>query len=94
MTTHDTGVNERKFAKAKFALGKRGISADTCGCAMGARFLIGSLVAASLWYGFTWHAYGPGIARIALRIVAWSFCGALLGKIIGMIAARIVPSRA
>lgn len=56
--------------------------ADSCGCAMGARFLAVGLAISSLWYGRT---SGLSIGAILLRIMLWSFLAACLGKIVGII---------
>ena len=57
-------------------------SADRCGCAMGARFLGATFVAAIAW--FTWHWGEYSLIGAGVRILAVSFVGAIIGKLVGI----------
>jgi hypothetical protein len=65
-------------------LGRVG-AGDSCGCAMGMRFLIAGLITSVLWY--VWHGRVSGFSMgdIILRILLWSFLAACVGKIVGII---------
>ena len=63
------------------------LSADSCGCAMGARFL-GVTLAASIVY-FAWHGREYSLARAGVRILVFAFAGAILGKLVGIAAYRL-----
>lgn len=57
---------------------------DSCGCAMGARFLAVGLIASIAWYGWHWLAHGLTIWAFAVRVLLWSFVAACAGKLAGL----------
>lgn len=61
---------------------------DSCGCAMGARFLAVALVVASAWYAWHWHSFMLSIWAIALRVLGWSVLASIVGKIAGILVFR------
>ena len=65
----------------------RKLSADSCGCAMGARFLGVTLVASIVWFALHWHEYS--LARAGARILIFTFAGAVLGKLVGIAVYRL-----
>jgi hypothetical protein len=69
----------------------RKLSADSCGCAMGARFLGVTLVASIVWFALHWHEYS--LARGGARILIFAFAGAILGKLVGIAAYRLRTRR-
>jgi len=60
----------------------RTLSADSCGCAMGAIFLGVTLVGSIAWFAWHRHEYSP--AHAGVRILILSFVGAILGKLVGI----------
>lgn len=64
------------------------VRGDSCGCAMGARFLAVGLVASILWY--VWHFPSSNLSfwAVLLRVLVWSFVAASAGKIVGLIGWR------
>ena len=67
----------------------RKLSADSCGCAMSARFLGVTLVGSIVWFAWHWHEYS--FARAGVRILAFAFAGAILGKLVGIALYRLRP---
>jgi hypothetical protein len=65
----------------------RTLYADSCGCAMGARFLGATLVASIVWFAGHRHEYS--LAHAGARILIFAFAGAILGKIVGIVAYRV-----
>ena len=63
--------------------------ADSCGCVTGARFLAVTLVLSTACYGWLWTTSGLSIWSALLRILVWSFLGALLGKTVGIVNYRL-----
>ena len=63
------------------------LSADSCGCAMGTRFLGATLIASLGW--FAWHRHEYSLGRAGVRILILAFAGAVLGKLVGMAAYRL-----
>jgi hypothetical protein len=61
-------------------------SADSCGCAMGARFMGVTLVASIAW--FTLHRHEYSVARAGVRILIFAFAGAVVGKLVGIAVYR------
>jgi hypothetical protein len=61
---------------------------DSCGCAMGVRFLAVALVLASTWYVCHWDSLTLSVWAILLRVMAWAFLAAVVGKIVGMLFFR------
>lgn len=64
---------------------------DSCGCAMGARFLAVAFAGSTAWYLSQWHAYSFG--GICGRVLLVSFAAAVLGKIVGIVWFRLKHSR-
>ena len=69
----------------------RKLSGDSCGCAMGARFLGVTLVASIAWFALHWHEYS--LARAGARILIFAFAGAILGKLVGIAVYRLRTRR-
>ena len=65
------------------------LAADSCGCAMGARFMAVGLLSSAAWYVWQWQSAGLSLWSISWRIMLISFAAAAAGKIVGMIAFRI-----
>ena len=69
-------------------------SGDSCGCAMGAKFMVAGLLVASLAGGWQMHAgqlsFGPFIVRLLLA----AFVSGAAGKIVGMLRYRMAHSLA
>jgi hypothetical protein len=61
---------------------------DSCGCAMGARFLAAALLLSTLWYTLRWHSSGLSIKAVLIRISVISFLSAGVGKVIGIVASK------
>jgi hypothetical protein len=53
---------------------------------MGARFLALALVLASTWYICHWGSWTLSVWAILLRVIAWGFLAAVVGKIVGILA--------
>jgi hypothetical protein len=73
---------------------RKAVSADRCGCAMGAKFLAVALVAATAWYAWHWRQSGLTLGSAALRVLAFAFCACVVGKVVGLLLARRAPTRA
>ena len=58
------------------------LSADSCGCAMGARFLGVAFFAAVVWC--VWYRQEYSLVGAGVRILVASFVGAILGKLVGI----------
>lgn len=69
----------------------RKLSADSCGCAMGARFLGLTLVISIVWFTLHWHEYS--LAGAGARILICGFAGAILGKLVGIAIYRLRTRR-
>jgi hypothetical protein len=61
---------------------------DSCGCAMGTRFLAAALVACTVWYAWHWNALGLSGWAIALHMMMWCLLASGIGKIVGMLTFR------
>ena len=79
----------RGIAAASSGLIPRRVAPDSCGCAMGAKFLGLGLVASIAWYGWHWHASDLSLWSMALRATLTSFAFAAVGKVVGMIAFKM-----
>ena len=75
----------RSRLRARIARGSLG---DSCGCAMGVRFLAVALVLASTWYVCHWDSWTLSGWAILLRVIAWGFLASIVGKIVGMLVFR------
>jgi hypothetical protein len=62
---------------------------DSCGCAMGARFLAFALVSSIVWYAWHWHSSMLSIWAILLRVLVWAFVATCIGKIVGIVEFRL-----
>jgi hypothetical protein len=62
-------------------------SGDSCGCAMGARFLGVTLVASIVWFG--WHWRERSLSRAGIQILVFAFAAAILGKLVGIAFYRL-----
>jgi hypothetical protein len=67
---------------------------DSCGCAMGSRFLAIALVLASAWYVCHWGSWPLSVWAILLRVMAWGVLAAVVGKIVGMLTFKFQRIRA
>lgn len=67
---------------------------DSCGCAMGARFLAVALILSTAWYAWHWNASALSIWSVLLRVLIWSVVAAFVGKIVGILSFRRRRSRA
>jgi hypothetical protein len=63
---------------------------DSCGCAMGAKFLGAALAASLAWYGWHWKALS--VWGISWRVMLITFIGAAVGKIVGIAIFRMRAS--
>ena len=53
---------------------------DSCGCAMGARFLAVALTASTAWYGWCWYSSRLCIGGAFLHMMMWAFIAACVRK--------------
>jgi len=77
----------------KFHTKRRGIGAgrnarDSCGCAMGARFLAVALTGSSIWYGWQWQLSALSTGAALVRVLAVSFLASGVGKVFGIVRSR------
>jgi len=57
---------------------------------MSARFLGVTLVASIVWSGWHWYEYHEySVARAGVRIMIFTFAGAILGKLVGIAVYRL-----
>jgi hypothetical protein len=78
----------RGEAGSSAAIARR-LGADSCGCAMGARFLGVGLLSSIAWYGWHWQSSELSFWGVSWRIMLISFVAAAAGKILGMIVFRM-----
>lgn len=82
----------RKRARAKpsapYFIAVRPDSKDTCGCAMGARFLAAALLISTVWYVWPWESSHLSVGAVLVRVSLWSLLAAGTGKIVGIVASR------
>lgn len=71
----------------------RSNAGDSCGCAMGAKFLAAGLILSILWYAWLGHASGLSIGGIVLRIFLWCFLAAGAGKLVGLVGYSLRQQR-
>ncbi len=64
------------------------LAGDSCGCAMGARFLAGAMVLSMVWLARYWRTalHAPGAT--AGRVLGCWFVAAILGKAIGIVLSK------
>jgi hypothetical protein len=60
-------------------------SADSCGCAMGAKFMIFGLLASAAWYGWQFHAGEVSLRGAVVHVIAVTFAAAGAGKVFGIL---------
>jgi hypothetical protein len=60
------------------------VDGESCGCAMGAKFLAVALVFSTVWYVWRRHSLTLSAGGIVWRIVAWTFAAAMVGKATGI----------
>lgn len=77
----------KRSAPQKHPSAARGLPTDSCGCAMGARFLGVTLIASIVWFALHWHKYS--LARAGTRILIFAFAGAIFGKLVGIVVYRL-----
>jgi hypothetical protein len=87
-----TGLTLIKGLRAKSArhpdrMARRNVG-DSCGCAMGARFLGIALLVASTWYAWHWNSSMLSIWVVVLRVLGWSLLSSIGGKMVGILAFR------
>jgi len=63
-------------------------SADSCGCAMGAKFMLFGLLASAAWYGWQFHAGEVLLGGAVVRVLAVTFAAAGAGKVFGILRHR------
>jgi len=59
-------------------------SSDSCGCALGAKFLVAAFILSSSYYLWQWHKDLILISTLLLRVFVITFLTAGAGKIIGI----------
>lgn len=57
---------------------------DSCGCSLGAKFLVAGFILATIWYGWSGGGLRLSIGGITARILVWSFLAACIGKAFGI----------
>ena len=67
-----------------FPTAGRSDAGDSCGCAMGAKFLAAGLVLSVLWFAWRGHGSGVSVGGTLVRILLWSFLAACAGKLVGL----------
>ena len=67
----------------------RGTNGDSCGCAMGAKFLAAGLIASVGWYGWQWHTHALAFGAACWRVIVISFAAAVAGKFVGIARFRM-----
>jgi hypothetical protein len=63
-------------------------SGDSCGCAMGAKFMAVSLLASSAWCGWQLYAGGISIGGAIVGVLAVTFVATGVGKTFGIVRHR------
>jgi hypothetical protein len=66
---------------------------DSCGCAMGARFLATGLASSTLWYAWQWCFASLSLRGALLRVLAWSVVASIVGKTLGILLFRLRARR-
>jgi len=67
------------------AQSRRAGSGDSCGCAMGAKFMAPGLIAGAIWYGWQFHIGEISLGGAAVRVFAVTFVAMSVGKILGIL---------
>lgn len=58
---------------------------DSCGCAMGVRFLAVVLPVAVAWYEWRWHSGLQSASSAMVKVLLCSFLASIVGKIFGLL---------
>ncbi len=58
--------------------------ADSCGCKMGATFVIAALLVSSVYFGWQYHAQALSLSSAALRVFVVTVLAGGAGKLIGI----------
>jgi len=64
-------------------------SGDSCGCAMGAKFMVAGLLAAALSGGWQLYAGRLSSGPFILRLLLATFLAGIAGKIVGIVRYRM-----
>ena len=72
---------------------ERAVLDDSCGCAMGARFMLVALVVAAPWYGWMYHEHALGGWPAVGRVFACLFLATTAGKVLGLLLHRRLTRR-
>ena len=90
MTRISSRLARRAFRRHSAVLKdyKHALTADSCGCAMGARFLAAALVISITWYLWQWYTSAVSARDALIRIALWSFLAAAAGKLLGITIAK------
>jgi hypothetical protein len=62
---------------------------DSCGCAMGATFVVAGLLTGSVYYGWQFHSMKLTLLSAFLRVFIATFLAAGVGKIVGISLHRL-----
>jgi hypothetical protein len=62
---------------------------DSCGCALGAKFMAAGLLMASAYYGWQFFSQELSLATVFLRVLVVTFLAAGAGKTIGILRYRL-----
>jgi hypothetical protein len=81
------GASEGRQARSAGRGGKRSHD-DSCGCAMGARFMMSTLIVSMAWYCWRWLSSGLPLLSAIIHVLVLSFLAAVAGKIVGIILFR------
>lgn len=73
---------------SRIAQGKVAQSGDSCGCAMGAKFMAAGLLASAPWYGWQFHSGEASLGGAVVRVFAVTFVAMGVGKIFGILRHR------
>jgi hypothetical protein len=63
-------------------------SGDSCGCAMGAKFMAVGLLASAAWCGWQFYAGEISLGGAIVSVLAVSFVATSVGKIVGILRHR------
>ena len=75
----------RELGSARRTSLEHAILDDSCGCAMGARFMIVALLIAAPVYGWRYHVHVLGAWSAVWRAFAWLFLATGVGKVLGLL---------
>lgn len=66
-----------------------GKNGDSCGCAMGAKFLAAGFIVSLAWYGWQWLVGSLSAGGACWRVALVSFAAAVAGKFVGIARFRM-----